>query len=429
MNLKAMLEAAKAKKAALKTKAMETPEAFTDEDATAAVEVNKEIGDLEEKLARAEAAVKSLTDAGLGDSEGNSGGAPVQKNDSGETDGATAAGSVGERFIKSKAYTAWKSEHPHGSQGDSPISIKAEKIGGGVVTARKALTNIASGAGFNPVGNARSERQPGIDDMVYRPPRRILDLVTRGTTNTPWFEFRQIVSKLNNAAIVPESTSTTLTTMASGYKPVSGLTTTTAEAKAFTYADGMEVTNQELSDDGIMSSIIDSTLVENLEIQVENYLLNGTGVNEPKGILATSGVLQQAFAVDVPTSIRKAVTKLYTTSGATIRGVLMNPADDEAWDLMKDTTGQYLFAGGPYQQGPKTAWGFERITSQSVAVGQAIIGDFSTIHLLQLEALSVLAFNQHADFARRNMTYIRAEERLVQFIRNAARLCVVDLTV
>lgn len=418
MTLEEMLAAEKAKAATLRKKALESPSDFTEEDATATTEVMKNIGEIETKMNRAKDAAKALGNAGLEVASQSS-----NDNNDGDPDVPVAkGGTVGERFVNSQAYKTWKTANPHGVEGGTPISIKAENVGGGVI-ARKALTNAG-------VGNARSERQAGIDDLVYRPPRRLLDLVTRGTTNTPWFEFRQIVSKTNNAAVVPEATSTTLTTTASGYKPVSGLTTTTAEAKAFVYADGMEVTNMELSDDGIMSSIIDSTLTENLEILVEDMLLNGSGAaGVPKGILATSGVLQQAFDTDVQKTLRKAITKLYTTSGAQIRGVVMNPADDEAWDLLKDSHGDYIYANAPYQQGPKTAWGFERILSQSVAVGQAIIGDFSQIHLLQLEALSILAFNQHADFARRNMTYIRAEERMVQFIRNAAKLCVVDLTV
>jgi HK97 family phage major capsid protein len=177
-----------------------------------------------------------------------------------------------------------------------------------------------------------------------------------------------------------------------------------------------------------MRSLIDSTLRENLDILTEDVLLNGAGTaDEPAGILATSGVLQQAFSTDVVTTIRKAITKLRVTSGATIQGVLLNPADDEAWDLLKDASGRY-YGLGPFGSGPGTAWGYERIVSQSVAVGQAIIGDFSTIHLLDLEPLAVEAFNQHKDYAQRNLTYIRAEKRAVQLIRNAARLCVVDLT-
>ena len=59
-----------------------------------------------------------------------------------------------------------------------------------------------------------------------------------------------------------------------------------------------------------------------------------------------------------------------------------------------------------------------------VAVGKAIMGDFTTIHLLVREALKIQAFNQHKDFAQRNLNYVRAELRALQLLRAPARLVV-----
>jgi hypothetical protein len=383
---------------------------FTEADADRAQEVVKRHSELTAIIAKREQIAKDLGAIASG----------TVAVDQPSTDDSN--GTLGERFVKSEAYQSFRKAHPSGVGKDTPISIKAEAIGARV---RKADPAPLGSAG---AGNARAVRTTDVDDLVFRPERRLLDLITRGNTNLPWFQYRQIISQLNNASIVKEATSTTGTTPATGLKPLSTLTTTTADAKAYTYADGMEVTNQELSDDGIIQTLIDATLRENLEIEIENILLNGAGnADEPAGVLHTTGVLAQAFSTDVPTTIRKAITKLRTTSGATIRGVLLNPEDDETWDLLKDSQGRYL-GNGPFVGGPSTAWGYERISSQAIEVGQAVIGDFSTIHLLQLEALTVLAFNQHKDYAQRNLTYIRAEERAVQLIRNAARLCVVDLT-
>lgn len=407
------LAALTAEAAELRKKALEHPDDFTDADADRATAIGKEHGELTALIARQKSVSDALAFAGTGSD-------PVQTSLDDSPEGPRPT-SIGEAFVRSASYRTFRAEHPTGVGKDTPISIKAQ-VG-------RAIRKVDPDPLNTPdTGNARAVRTGTVDDLVYRPPRRILDVITRGQTALPWFQYRQIVSKVNNASLVNEALTTTGTDPAGGLKPLSTLTTTTAEAKAYTYADGMEITNQELTDDGIMSSLINSTLTENLEILTEDILLNGAGtVDEPAGILATTGVLQQAFATDVPTTLRKAITKLLTTSGATIRGVLLNPADDEAFDLLKDTTGRYL-GFGPFGTGPGTVWGFERIVSQSIAVGQAIIGDFSTIQLLELEPLSVLAFNQHADYARRNLVYVRAEKRSVQLIRNAARLCVVDLT-
>lgn len=419
MTLEQQLAAAKARAAELRTKAAAGTD-WTADDTAAAKAVGEEISSLEQRIAGAAEAAKALGFAV--DS------APLQTSEKND-DGANTpepGRTMGERFTRSKAYQTFREENPsgvHSNGSDSPpISIKAARVGGGV--ASKAST-VNSGA----QGNARAVRTGEVDDLVNRPERRILDLITRGRTNLPWFQYRQVISKTNNAAIVAEAVTDDGTTAATGLKPLSTLTTTTADAKAFTYADGMEVTNQELSDDGIIESLIDSTLRENLEILVEHILLNGAGTaTEPAGLFNTTGVLQQSFDTDVPTSLRRGITKLQQTSNARIRGILMNPEDDADFDLLTGTDGHYLYGAGPYSQGPKTAWSYERITSPSIPVGRAVMGDFSTIHLLQLEDVTVNAFNQHADFARKNLVYIRAEERAVQLIRNAARLCVVDLT-
>lgn len=339
--------------------------------------------------------------------------------------GASMIGkTLGERFTSSPEFKALKASNPSGLGKGTPVAVTTKNIGPTFI-AKVDPAPVQSGV----QGNARAVRTNEIDDLVYRPQRRLLEVITRGTTDLPWFQYRQVISKANNAAIVAEAKTTTGTNAAGGLKPLSTLATQTAEAKAFTYADGMEVTNQELTDDGIMQTLINSTLAENLDIHLEHILLNGAGTaDEPAGVLNTTGVLQQAFATDMPTSIRKAITLLRNTSGAPIQGVLLNPEDDEAWDLMKDTHGDWI-GSGPFAQNLPTAWGFERIATQAIPVGQALVGDFRTIQLLQLEALSVLAFNQHKDYAQRNLVYVRAELRATQLIRNAARLCLVDLTV
>ena len=38
-----------------------------------------------------------------------------------------------------------------------------------------------------------------------------------------------------------------------------------------------------------------------------------------------------------------------------------------------------------------------------------------------------LAFNQHKDYAQRNLTYVRAELRGLQLIRQPAKLAIVDI--
>ena len=407
MNLKEKLAALKAEAAALLAKMNGTE--WSEADAARATEVAKEAAEIEATLKSMDAAAAALREFGA-PTQDSADEVPAAPN-------ASKGRTLGEQFVNSDGYASFKERF--GSTGVVPKGTPVDFHMKDAKSARfteKLLTSPVT-------GNAAPVRTDEVDDLVYRPERTLLDEITTGTTALPWFEYRQIVSKTNNAKIVPEATATDDD---NALKPLSTLTTATAQAKAFTYADGMEVTNQELADDGVIRTLIDQTLRENLEIEVENVLLNGDADADVKGILNTTGVLHQAFNTDVPTSLRKAITLLRTTSGAQIQGVLLNPEDDETWDLLKDAQDRYLGAG-PFGTGPSTAWGFRRITSQAIEVGQAVIGDFKTVHLLQKDPLEILAFNQHKDYAQRNLTYIRAEMRALQLIRNAAKLAVVDL--
>jgi HK97 family phage major capsid protein len=201
-----------------------------------------------------------------------------------------------------------------------------------------------------------------------------------------------------------------------------------ADAKAHTYADGIEATQQELNDDGALASLIDGILAQNLRDEIERIILAGDEANgEPDGILNTTGVLQQAFATDVVTTVRKAKTLLSETSNTIPQAILLNPEDDEALDLLKDLEGRY-YSGGPFTAGPTNIWATPRVTSAAVPVGQAIMGNFRAFQFLIYEALSILAFNQHKDYAQRNLVYVRAELRGLQLFRQPAKLAVLDLT-
>ena len=66
------------------------------------------------------------------------------------------------------------------------------------------------------------------------------------------------------------------------------------------------------------------------------------------------------------------------------------------------------------------------MTSERLVDTTAVLGDFKQVALLDREGLSVLAFNQHKDYAQRNLTYVRAELRAAQVIWKPNRLVVVS---
>lgn len=411
MDPKEKLKALDAERATLLQKANDKPGEFTTEDGERATTLAKDISDTKELIAKQAEAVASLRAAGMGTG--------VEKQD--DLPGAPTGGTIGERFMQSDAMKAFRAANPISVAKGQAIHIDSGPLEGFAITKANPLNTVQPGL-------SKPVRIGQIDDLVYRPRRTFLDLITGGKTKLPWFEYRRVIAVENNASIVGESLTTTGTTPKTGLAPISTLTTDLAEAKVYGYGDGMEVTVQELTDDGIIASLIDSTLTENIYDEIERVVLNGdTALDEPAGLLKLTGVLQQAFTTDVPTTIRKAITKLRTTSGARIQAVVLHPEDDETWDLMKDLEERYL-TGGPSGAGEKKAWGFERVDSQALEVGQAVMGDFSTIQLLVQGQLKIQAFNQHKDYAQRGLAYIRGDIQALQVFRNVSKLLIADLT-
>lgn len=389
------LKALQAEAAALTAKGDD----LTQDDIERVPELTKRIGELQSMISKRDDAAKAL--AGL----------PVQKSDEHEED-EPASGSIGERFVKSATMRSFRDSNPRGVDG-KPISIKASGLGSFEALIRKADPSpLSTSLG----GAVQYQRLPGILDLTYPKAPNLLDLITRGTTSTAYVEYRQLTAVTAAADIIAEGAT----------KPLSTLTTAVAQAAAYTYADGVKVTNQELADDGIIASLIDSVLRRNLLKKMEDIVLNGTGTNQPKGILHTTGVLSQAFATDMVTTIRKAITLLEDTSEADISAVVLNSADAEALDLLKDGNDRF-YGNGPFGTGPTTIWGRPVVVSSKVTAGTAILGDFSTVQLLDLDGITVEAFNQNEDDARKNLTYIRAENRALQLIREPAKLAVATI--
>lgn len=317
---------------------------------------------------------------------------------------------LGDAFVKSEAFTRFRKAHPSGVGEGTPLEIKTGRIASlGQYFGAKATI-------FTGLDRNQPQRLAPVD-LINRPRLTLLDLITKGTMSSSSVEYLQIIAVTRNAGIVAEGE----------LKPTSDLTTALADAKAYTYADGFDITNQALADDGFTATWMQAELPYSLDTVIEDKILNGSGAaGQPRGILATSGVLQQSFATDMVTTVRKGITQV-TRRGGTVQAVVMSPEDDEAWDLLKDGNDRY-YGQGPFGVGPNTAWGRPRVVSEKVPVGTAILGDFRTVALLDREGLSILAFNQHKDYAQRNMTYVRAELRAGQAIFRPARLTVCDLT-
>jgi HK97 family phage major capsid protein len=266
-------------------------------------------------------------------------------------------------------------------------------------------------------------RMPTIDQIV-RPRLTLLDLIDTGGSASGDFEYLQITGVDRAAAIVPEATAVDDD---DALKPLSDLSTELAYARAYTYADGFPVTNQLLSDAPALATFMNNELKYNLDALLEDMVLNGTGATgQPTGLEYVTGTQEQTYTsgdiMNLITAVRQAITKVTFTGGGTVTGIVVSPEDDENIDLAMDSVDRF-YGQGPFGTGPQTLWGRPRIVSQKLSEGEAWVGEWNQIALLDREGLSILAFNQHSDWARRNLTYVRAELRAMQVIWRPVRFC------
>ncbi|MFF2651476.1 phage major capsid protein [Streptomyces sp. NPDC058045] len=331
-------------------------------------------------------------------------------------------GTFGERFVKSNLYAEFRKAHPTGLGQGSAVDIGRVKVGSMKewLSGRKATEAPLQVA----LGHVAPVRMPMVD-QVDRDNLTILDLISRGQASGP-FEYLQVTGVTRNAAIVPDE----ILPGDANVKPTSTIQTELADAKPYTYADGYDVTNALLSDAPALATYMNSELEYSLDSVIEDKLLNGAGTaGEPRGILNTTGVQELTYtpganAMEQVKAIRRAITRITTLPGGNVTACLMSPEDDEAWDLLQDTADRFM-GQGPFGQGPNTSWGRARALSQRLAPGTVILGDWRQVALLDVEGLSILAFNQHKDYAQRNLVYVRAELRAEQVIWKPNRLIVV----
>lgn len=338
----------------------------------------------------------------------------------------------GERFTKSPAYGAFRKEFPKGPSNGSPVNIGRVKVAEpgewGRRRGMKALTF--------PQAHTQPVRFPTMD-QVDRDRLTLLDLIdTSGHTDGD-FEYLQVTGVTRNAKIVGELTAAS---PAGDLKPVSEIQTALADAKVFTYADGYDVTNKLLANAPAFATYMNGELTYSLDDLIEEKLLNGTGVaGDPKGILSTSGVQQQTYvaaAADgdgMPNqatvkafirATRLAILRVTRLPGGTVTAIVLSPEMDAAIDLLEDADGRYI-GQGPFGSGPGTLWGRPRVASERLVWNQSILGDWRQVALLDNEGLSVLVFNQHKDYAQRNLNYVRAELSAAQVIWKPNRLVVI----
>lgn len=322
--------------------------------------------------------------------------------------------SAGRQVLDSEPFQQWlKSIAPNGSitgpVGRSPsFDVKA------VITGLSATS-----------GGAFVQRDYTNLYVPYvQPNLTVRDLVTNATTESDIVEFMQANAHTNAAAPVLEATSAALPatyntpTAAEGYKPEGSFTWAKVTAGVETIAEGVPVTRRAMTDAGQLMSIIDQQLRYDLAQTINTQMISGSGTTPNlRGIRNTSGILTQAFSNNVIETLRKAKTKVTdptTGSGKVPDAVAITPTALETLDLFRvggSTTTDGPFLVNPYTDQVRRLWGMNLVEEPGMTANKAVLGYYRDAVLWDRQQESVQMYDQHSDFAARNLVYVLAEWR------------------
>jgi len=336
-------------------------------------------------------------------------------------------GSLGQKFIDSAEWRDFmKSAAPGGR-----LAEKAKLSSPPVQVTDLLQKTLLTGSSDLSAGAFVVPEDTGIYESIGRYPLSLRNLISVRQTTSDTVEFVRQTAQVTQATAVPEANVTEYTGATgevSGEKPEGAMTFERVAEVVKTLAVWIPATKRALADASQLRGLIDSELLEDLDEELENQLLNGSGVGENfTGLANTSGVLVQTYVTDIAATARKAITNLLINGRQVPTGYLFNPQDWEAYDLLKDSNGRYYW-GGPMAQGPRTLWGVPVAQSFFQTQGTGWLGNWRKMVLWDREEGTISATDSHEDFFVRNLVAILAEMRAAMGVIRPSAFVEIDLT-
>jgi HK97 family phage major capsid protein len=272
------------------------------------------------------------------------------------------------------------------------------------------------------------DRRTGI---VFAPQRRltIRNLFPNLPTSSNLVEFTSELSYTNNAG--PQGGGSSPVETEGQLKNESGMAFALSSAKVSTIAHWIPASRQILSDAPQLQAHVENRLLYGLKLKEEDEFLNGAGTN---GDL--SGLIVNATAFNRGstglTSLDAVALGLAQLIGSEYEpsGIVLNPADwwSSKFMLAKNSYGEYLL-GNPGSMAEPRLWGLPVVVTNSMPSGNFLVLDAPRVGFIaDREEASVRIFEQHADYAVRNLVAILCEERVTIVVQLGAAMIYGGLT-
>jgi HK97 family phage major capsid protein len=199
-------------------------------------------------------------------------------------------------------------------------------------------------------------------------------------------------------------------------KPQMNLAFTEDIVNCITLAHWTPAHRQTLDDVPVMRNLIDTELVYGLALTEEWQILQGPGTGgnllgfmnntliQNQGTMTGAGIQQLDW-------VRKALTKSLIADYPP-NGIVVNPIDWEAIELLKDSQGRYLYLDINPGREPNI-WKIPAVVSNSMPVNNFLLGAFALgADLYDRETTTIRFAEQHEDYVVRNAVLVLAEERI-----------------
>lgn len=180
-----------------------------------------------------------------------------------------------------------------------------------------------------------------------------------------------------------------------------------------TLAHWIAIHRQTLQDGPQLQAMVDNNLRYGLALAEEYQLMWGNGqAPNLTGLMVNANVPNQgARGADTQIDyVRKMLTGA-ELSAFPPNGIVMHPTSWQDIELLKDTTGQYLWANVQVQ-GRRVLFGIPVVTTIAMTAPNVLLGSFNLgAYLFDREQANVRISESHASFFTQNMVAVLAEQR------------------
>jgi HK97 family phage major capsid protein len=333
-------------------------------------------------------------------------------------------GGPGDRFIASKGYQQVADPSTRAqSWSTGPIEVASGpllhsmQLGPGMYkgTLLETVGGAGPGGGVVPPLYA-----PGIVDKLLEP-LGVADVFGQSTVNASQVRYIVEGTATNAAAGVAEAAAKPESTL--------GFTETTEAIRKI--ATVLPISDEMLEDAASIQSYLNGRLSLFVKVEEERQLLRGagSGSNELLGLMGAGRGINgytKLAADDNAVALVKVIANTAGSSFVQPDTVILHPSNWLTTRLLRDgtggTTGQF-FGGGPFSGAygnggaagvfGQEIWNVRVVLSNYVGAGTALVGNFrESAHIWRRSGVTVEATNSHSDYFVKNLSMLRAEERL-----------------